>query len=152
MKRAIRPIAPADQEAVVQLWKASWHSIGISNVHDDAVGHAALMERLTASLGTCWDVYVCEADGALAGMLAIDPSTHELSQLFVAPDHQGRGVGTALLAHARALMPGGLWLTAAAENTRARHWYERENFILERIDRNDAFDRDIAVYRWRPPR
>ena len=148
MSFVIRPARPAEHFAVCRLWKASWDSIGISTPLDDAVGVADLAARLEAELAGGWTLYVADLDRALAGMLALDLRTQELSQLFVAPDKQGCGAGSALLAHAKGLLPGGMWLSTAADNARARAWYEREGFVFERTGRSEAFQRDVVFYRW----
>jgi ribosomal protein S18 acetylase RimI-like enzyme len=66
---------------------------------------------------------------ALAGSDDSDPSTGYLSRVYVDPDHQGRGIGSALHdASIRSLGERGfgratLWVLE--RNARARAWYER---------------------------
>jgi N-acetylglutamate synthase-like GNAT family acetyltransferase len=60
-------------------------------------------------------VFVCELDGRMAGFYALLPgeAVWELDDLWVAPSCMHRGVGRALIAHARR--------TAAAAGTDQRH-------------------------------
>jgi GNAT superfamily N-acetyltransferase len=57
------------------------------------------------------EVWVAEEHGRLLGFLAIDPSQRDgwevLEKLYVEPNDQNRGVGTALLDKAKALRPEG---------------------------------------------
>ncbi len=52
----------------------------------------------------------------------------EIDLLFVAPEHQGRGLGRALLELARAHSPEGLELFALQANERACRFYEAQGF------------------------
>ncbi len=74
------------------------------------------------------EVWVAEADGQVAGYIAFHPGWIE--HLFVHPDHQGRGMGLALLA--KALEDGSerrLW--TFQQNSRARAFYEARGFVPE---------------------
>ena len=58
-----------------------------------------------------------------------------LESLYVAPERQGTGVGTALLELAMALRPGGFGLWVFASNAPARGFYRRHGLIeLEHTD------------------
>ncbi|WNV76530.1 GNAT family N-acetyltransferase [Geodermatophilus sp. DSM 44513] len=67
-------------------------------------------------------------DGRVLGFAALDGNW--LEQLYVDPDHQGRGAGRALLEDAQRLRPGGLRLHVFTRNTRARRFYEAAGFVL----------------------
>lgn len=74
------------------------------------------------------EVWVAEAGGQVVGYIAFHPGWIE--HLFVHPDHQGRGVGPALLD--KALADGGerrLW--TFQQNARARAFYEARGFVAE---------------------
>lgn len=146
---SVRPAMPADYDAVVTVWKEGWDSIGISNTADEAVTWDMLRARLPVEVAATWSLYVAEVAGEIVGMLALEVADNHLCQLFVAPHAQSAGIGKALLAFCRDTMPGEIWLTTAAENQRARDWYEHEGFVLEQIVPKPEFRRDLAVYRWR---
>ena len=54
----------------------------------------------------------------------------QLNWLFVVPEAQGRGVGTALLDLAKQRQPNGLALWVFAMNTPAQRFYEKHGFVL----------------------
>ena len=94
------------------------------------------------------DVWVAEIDGEVVGYAAIDGA--ELSDLYVRPGYQGRGIGTALLEKAKELSPGQLGLWAFQRNDGARRFYERHGFeVIELTDGSDNEEREPDVrYRW----
>jgi GNAT superfamily N-acetyltransferase len=95
-------------------------------------------------------VWVAEADGRPVGYLALTGS--RLDQLYVAPDHQGRGVGSQLLDKAKALSPGGLRLQAFQKNRRARAFYEARGFTAAAFSDgadNEEQEPDV-LYEWCP--
>ena len=67
-------------------------------------------------------------DGEPAGFLVLEGDL--LADLYVAPAAQGRGVGTALLEHAKRLRPGGLRLWVFVSNAPARTFYARHGFVV----------------------
>ncbi|MDQ2693553.1 MAG: GNAT family N-acetyltransferase [Chloroflexota bacterium] len=56
-----------------------------------------------------------------------------IDQLYVHPDHQNRGLGKALLDHARQLSPDHIWLYTLQSNVNARAFYEKYGFIAEKF-------------------
>lgn len=78
------------------------------------------------------EVWVAEADDLL-GFMTLD--TAFLDALYVGPDHQGFGVGTALLDLAKARRPDGFGLWVFASNAPARGFYHRHGLVeLEHTD------------------
>jgi ribosomal protein S18 acetylase RimI-like enzyme len=71
-------------------------------------------------------VWVAEIDGEVAGYVALRAT--DLDHLYVAPECQGRGVGSLLLSKAKELSPEGLELYAIQLNSRARAFYEARGF------------------------
>ena len=73
-----------------------------------------------------------------------------LEQLYVDPDHQGRGVGRALLEDAKRLRPGGLRLHVFTRNEPARRFYEAAGFVL--VQQSDGQDNEEqepdCTYAW----
>ena len=101
------------------------------------------------------EVWVAEEDGRLLGFLGIEHSTNldapVLEKLYVEPAEQNRGVGAALLAKAKELRPGELYLWVFQKNP-ARRLYERSGFVLVRLTDGSAnMEREPdALYRWQP--
>lgn len=93
------------------------------------------------------ETWVVELDGVIAGYIAFSPDW--ISHLFIHPDHQGRGLGDALLA--KALEDGRsrqLW--TFQKNARARAFYEARGFGLAKLTDgagNEEKEPD-ALYVW----
>ena len=74
-----------------------------------------------------------------------------IDQLYVAPEHQRRGLGQALLAHARTLSPSGLRLFTFQFNANGRAFYEKNGFVVARLGVSPAPESEPDVeYHWRP--
>ena len=92
----------------------------------------------------------------MLGFLAIRRSRTEgwevLEKLYVDPEAQNRGVGTALLDQAKALRPDGLVLWVFQKNEGARRFYERHGFRLVKLtDGAENMEREPdALYEWQP--
>jgi putative acetyltransferase len=96
------------------------------------------------------EVWVAEEGGIIVGYAARSPGW--LDQLYVHPDHHGRGFGHALLEQARADVSG-LQLWAFQRNARARAFYEAHGFVLDRLtdgSGNEEREPD-ALYVWTRP-
>lgn len=73
------------------------------------------------------EVWLGDRDGTILGYMALVGAS--LDHLYVGPGHQGQGVGSLLLAKAKALRPAGLRLYAFQRNRRARVFYEARGFV-----------------------
>jgi len=96
-------------------------------------------------------VAVAEAEEGVVGFIAIEGSFVE--HLYIAPSHQGIGIGETLLSRAKELRPEGLMLWTFDGNHRARGFYEKRGFIaVEFTDgsRNEERTPDVR-YEWKPP-
>lgn len=95
-------------------------------------------------------VWVAEDAGEIVGMAAM----HEgwLNQIYILPEYQGMGVGSALLAKAIEANPAGLTLWAFQRNDRARAFYERRGFVAVEFgdgSGNEEGEPDVR-YEWKP--
>ena len=102
------------------------------------------------------EVWLAEEDGRPLGFLAIRRSRSDgwetLERLYVEPEAQNRGVGTALLDKAKALRPDGLHLWVFQRNEGARRFYERHGFHLVKLTdgaENMEHEPDV-LYFWNP--
>lgn len=143
----IRPARDDEFDEVTHVWMASWESTGLSVAGDSTFEE--LRERIPREIEAGWRLFVAEADGRIAAMLAVRLEDHHLDQLFVSPDFQGRGLGGRLLRFARSLMPDEIWLRTSTGNRRAWAWYEREGFVRERVEDRPEWSLPRAYYRWR---
>jgi ribosomal protein S18 acetylase RimI-like enzyme len=96
------------------------------------------------------EVWVAEEDGAVVGFIGLEPGY--LSHIYVDPAKQSRGIGTALLAHAKELLPEGMQLWVFQENEGARRLYERAGFrLVELTDGHGNMEQEPdARYEWAP--
>lgn len=78
----------------------------------------SLMEHLAASASQFW---IAEVDGQIVGYArAIQRGEmHELTEFFVLPEGQGKGIGRELLQRAYPLIPGSTGVIIATQDTRA---------------------------------
>ena len=88
-------------------------------------------------------------DGLAGGFASVRSGV--LEHLYVSPHLQGQGLGTLLLAAAKAASPRGLRLHVFQRNLSARRFYERRGFRLAALrdgSSNEEGEPD-AVYEWR---
>ncbi len=146
MTLTIRDYRPADLETVASLWMASWDSTGV--MAPDTSGTAAdLRKRLPEEIAEGWSVYVAEAHGAIVGFCAL--TDDKLKQLFVAPSHQGAGIGKRLLDFVKQIRPEGFSLTTPCAS-RACRFYAREGMICDDASPHPRFGFPRFLYSWTP--
>lgn len=90
-----------------------------------------------AGLGDSKEVWLAERGGTgtgdLVGFAVLDGNW--LDSLYVGPQHQARGIGSALLELVKSLRPNGFALWVFASNTRARGFYHQHGLVeLEHTD------------------
>jgi ribosomal protein S18 acetylase RimI-like enzyme len=95
------------------------------------------------------EVWVAE-DGEVVGFIGLNDD--ELSHIYVDPDLQSRGIGSALLDQAKSLRPERIQLWVFQKNDGARRFYERHGFELVRLtDGAGNMEKEPdALYEWRP--
>lgn len=101
-------------------------------VHDDAAIRAWF-----AAVPETKEIWVAETGdqgpGEILGFAVLDAGW--LDSLYVGPQHQARGIGTALLDLVKAHRPDGFALWVFASNTAARGFYHRHGLVeLEHTD------------------
>lgn len=96
------------------------------------------------------EVWVAEDGGRLIGFLGLWGDV--VSHLWVDPEHQNQGVGTALLELAKERRPSGLRLQVFQQNVGARRLYERHGFTLVGLadGSGNQEGEPEAFYEWRP--
>jgi GNAT superfamily N-acetyltransferase len=98
------------------------------------------------------EVWIAEIAGRPVGYLALVDDI--LDHLYVGPGHQRQGVGSLLLARAKALRPAGLRLFAFQRNQPARSFYEARGFAPVAFSdgtSNQEQEPDV-LYEWRGTR
>lgn len=125
----IRPATIADTEAVASIDRAAKQA-ALATVRwahtPDAV--RAWLGTVRIPAGDCW---LAETDGVPLGYMALRDDWVE--QLYVAPDVWRRGVGRALLEHAKASGRERLRLWCFQVNHAARAFYQRQGFVVAKM-------------------
>jgi ribosomal protein S18 acetylase RimI-like enzyme len=144
---SIRSYADRDFDRLV----ARWHETNLVSYPyvDEQQRHTLEDARgffrdklLTSSI-----VWVAEESGELLGMIALDLPW--IRQFAVFPEHQRRGVGTALLRKARERSPSELRLFTFQRNDKARAFYEKHGFTVVALGISPAPELEPDVeYRW----
>ena len=142
---ALRPATAADLPALAEIHLASRRAAGDAfppGVHgDDEVRAWVAGWDLTS-----YDVWLATVGRQVAGSARC--TTPWLDDLYVHPDHQGRGVGGALFDTVTAHRPEGFCLWVFESNEPAREFYRRRGCLeLERTDgtANEEQAPDIRV-------
>lgn len=144
---ALRRMRPEEQAAACALWtrskKRAYPWLAIEQAHTPAEDWAYFSGTLCARC----ELWVAVRGERLTGLMALEGS--HIDQLYVEPDEQGSGVGSALLAHAKALHPDGLSLFTFQRNARARAFYEARGFRAVRFGVSPASESEPDVrYEW----
>jgi len=98
------------------------------------------------------ETWVAQDAGRIVGIMTLHDD--DVDQFYVAPAEQRRGVGDAMLAHAKGLRPAGLHLWAFQRNIPARRFYEARGFIATKFTdgaTNMEHEADV-LYEWKPER
>lgn len=95
------------------------------------------------------DIWLAVEESLIKGFIAIQGSY--IDRLYIDPEFQRLGVGTALVQHARELHPAGLQLCTHQQNRRARQFYEKLGFVAVRFGTSPPPESVPDVeYRWQP--
>jgi GNAT superfamily N-acetyltransferase len=125
----LRPAVPADADAVATVHLASRAAAAMPpGIHTDAEVREWLGGRLAQD-----EVWVAETEGGVAAYARVTDTW--LDDLYVAPDHAGQGLGSALLDLVKAQRPRGFCLWVFEMNEPARGFYAHHGLVeLERTD------------------
>ena len=128
----LRPATTADLHALAGVHLASRRAAGAAfppGVHtaDEVRAWVAAWDLTT------YDVWLAQSADRVVGYARC--TTTWLDDLYLLPEAQGRGVGSALLDRVKEQRPDGLGLWVFATNTPARDFYRRRDFVeLEHTD------------------
>ncbi|OBH11993.1 GNAT family N-acetyltransferase [Mycobacterium sp. E1747] len=162
----VRAAVPADADEVARLHVRSWRSAYrglIAQDYLDDLSPEAMVDRYTfGRVGLRLPSTLVAVDGAAirgfatAGLCRDTelPNFGELMALYVDPAHVGAGVGTRLLTAARVRLRtvgvAGAVLWVLDANTRARRFYERGGWRLDRACRTGHFgSQTLRLVRYR---
>ena len=142
----MRRAGPSDAEAIADVFIPSFESLTflpMLHTHDE---DRAFIRRLVADD----EVWVADDDGHVVGFAAL--TADMLSHLYVHPDAQGGGVGTALMEKVEERRPAGFTFWVFQENDRARRFYEARGCRLVKLTDGTGNEERTpdALYEWRP--
>ncbi|MER6345642.1 GNAT family N-acetyltransferase [Streptomyces sp. NPDC001595] len=149
---ALRRATSADARPAADVWLRSFAAAlpTVSRAHSDDEVRGWFQDVVVPRQET----WVAEAAGGagVVGLMVLDEA--ELSQLYLAPDWRGLGLGDRFVALAKERRPQGLGLWTFQVNAPAHRFYERHGFVaVERTDGRANEEREPDVrYVWRPRR
>jgi ribosomal protein S18 acetylase RimI-like enzyme len=118
----IRRAGPEHVDDIAAVFGRSFGSLSFLPQLHTPEEHRAFFGRVLADD----EVWVWEDNDAIVGFAAFDDTM--LNHIYVEPEHAGRGIGSALLAHVKSLRPEGFDLWTFQDNAGARRFYERHGF------------------------
>jgi ribosomal protein S18 acetylase RimI-like enzyme len=136
----------ANEVATVYIASRRGAAAHMPTVHTDAEIRAWVIEHMVPERET----WVAEDSGRIVAMMVLDGEM--IDQMYVSPARQRRGVGDAMLAHAKQLRPSRLRLYTFQSNTPARRFYEARGFVAIEFNdgsRNEEHAPDV-LYEWTP--
>lgn len=144
---SIRSYADRDFDYVVARWHetnlVSYRYVDEQQRHTLEDARRFFRDKLLASCA----VWVADRSGETLGMIALQVPW--IRHLSVFPEHQRRGVGTALLCKARECSPAELRLFTFQRNDKARAFYEKHGFTVVALGISPAPELEPDVeYRW----
>ena len=137
----LRPASADDAEQLTELYLATRRAAepAMPPQRHTAESVLAFMTGAVADK----EVWVADVD-QIVGFLTLDDAF--VDALYVGPDHQGLGIGTALLDLAKARRPDGFALWVFASNAPARGFYHRHGLVeLEHTDGSGNEERSPDV-------
>jgi GNAT superfamily N-acetyltransferase len=144
MDSSIRPATPADIEAIERVGRAAWpptYAFAGPEYVEHGLATWWSRESIELSLATT-EFRVVERDGDVVGVGNLDlrPVVPVIWKLYLLLDHQGRGLGAALLQSLVDAVPADrerVALEYAAGNDRAASFYARNGFSEVRREPDD---------------
>ena len=151
MNLTIRKMKIADIEAVQNVARESWNATYEDIIPDQiqqnflkmAYSNEMMEQRLSQSL-----ILVAEVDNRVVGFANYSPVNHdgkvELVALYIYPDQQAKGIGTALLKEGINLSEGvkEIYLNVEKANEMGKNFYQAKGFnTIDEFD--DDFDGHI---------
>jgi ribosomal protein S18 acetylase RimI-like enzyme len=148
---AIRAAVVGDGPFVAAVFGAARAEMTYLPVLHTAADHVLFFSAYVAGEGHWVEVAVevaaaastPEASGGEAVVAFCGVHGGTLDHLYVTPQWQGRGIGSALIERAQAAHPGGLSLWVFEENARAQALYTRAGFVEQY--RTDGSDNEEQV-------
>ncbi len=144
----IREYRPEDFEAVTILWRVAREKSLPEFQRTKGYFFYEDQEYFRDHILKEDQVWVVERDGRPVAFMAMRADF--IDHLYVHPDYQKRGIGKALLEHARRLSPEHVWLYTLQVNQNARLFYEKNGFVPEAFGMSPPPESEPDIqYHWR---
>ena len=130
-------------DELVRMWRESFE-FGVGVVDPNPI--EAQREYLMNTVVPNNVVRVAMLGGSIVGFVAATKDS--ISQLYVRKANHHCGIGTQLLAWAKAQSGGRLWLFTFARNARARAFYEKHGFRIVARGFEPTWQLDDLKYEW----
>ncbi|CDQ40849.1 MULTISPECIES: GNAT family N-acetyltransferase [Virgibacillus] len=147
MEYNIRPMAEKDITQVQRVAETSWHTTykGLipQAVQDHFLTEAYSAKMLQRRMKFSY-ILVVEVDNQVIGFVNYSPVTEgkvELGAIYLLPDYQGKGIGTALLARGIEMFPEAkvIYINVERDNEIAKPFYYAKGFKEVEVF-NEDFD------------
>ena len=146
----LRPGRPEDADTLAAILRAAMQGAmpGLPDLHTPDDDRRFLRELVIPEQ----EVWVAEKGGLVVGFTALGTrdGVQFMEHLYVAPEHQRRGIGAALIERAKERRPAGFRLWVFQRNTGARDFYEHHGFrLVELTDGSGNEEKEPdALYEW----
>ncbi len=147
---SIRPARSGESDLIADVFLRSWKTL----TPDIPIGHTDDQVRawMRDSVMVEKRVTVATQGDEVIAMMALseDGEGGWIDHLYVAPEHAGHGVGTALVKHALDVLPAPVRLYTFQCNERARRFYEARGFRVEKLGDGSGNEQKLpdVMYRW----
>lgn len=138
----LRPYRSTDFEPLIELWWESWHSSSGYEHHKPI----EVWKQRWLDLEKHHKIVVIECQSTIIAFAALDVQAGILSQLFVSPQWQRKGLGRRLMKWVAAQCPNGFTLKTATDNREARAFYEKCRLTEVGYSINDFNGRSEVEY------
>ena len=130
-------------DELLPMWRASFEAgVGITDPHPIAEQRQYFLDRVLPEN----TVRIAVGDDQLVGFVAA--SRESIAQLYVRVGLQRCGIGSHLLAWAKAQSSGELWLYTFARNSGARAFYEKSGFVAVAKSFEPMWQLEDVRYQW----
>lgn len=144
----IRPALDSECRSLAEIWDESWQSTKVPSPEHLSLDELA--ERLRGFVSAGADLFAIEDTGDLIGLIVLDPAREILSQLFLKPAAQNRGIGRSCMAFVQSQMATGFTLSVAEQNQKAIRFYERMGLSRDARKYREEYQRFDVIFRWAP--
>ena len=142
----LRRYTQADEAAAIELWRRTWQ-LAYPQI-DFSARVDWWRERWRNELVPTTIITLAERDGALIGLVTVDPHSGYLDQIVVAPETWGSRLAAALVDEAKRIAPGGLELLVNQDNARAIRFYEKHGFVITGAEVNPRSGAPLHRMSW----